>query len=428
VTEAAVTARVPGDKSITHRALILAALADGTSRISGHLDTRSTAAALRALGADIGDLASAEVAVRGVGMSGFRSSRDPLDCGNSGTTARLLLGALAGCEIDAVLDGDPSLRRRPMRRVTDALGAAGASYEELGEPGCLPIRVRGQHPLAGIHVDNARSSAQVKTAMILAGLTGGAPVTVREPARSRDHTERMLRALGVPIVSERGKGGEMVTHLEPGPAPRAFDIAVPGDISSAAFFLGYGALVGPVEVEGVGLNPTRTGALAVLARLGADVRVGVESQEAGEPVGRVRVAPVTAARGTVVTPGEVPTLLDEIPILAIVAARTEGETRFEGVAELRVKESDRIDALVENLHRLGVEARGEPDRLVIRGRKDPLSGEVESFGDHRIAMAFAVLGAVPGCGIRVRGMEDVEISFPAFAGELERVKRELEAK
>ncbi|MEJ2503689.1 MAG: 3-phosphoshikimate 1-carboxyvinyltransferase [Gemmatimonadota bacterium] len=431
MTIPAVTARVPGDKSITHRALLFAALAAGPSRLTGHLDsadTRSTAAALRALGVAVTDLGRREVTVVGRGADGLRSPGERIDCGNSGTTARLLLGLLAGSPVEATLDGDASLRGRPMRRVTGPLGAAGAHFEELGEAGRLPIRVHGGPPLAPIDLDNVRSSAQVKTAMLLAGLTGGAPVVVREPGRSRDLSERMLRAMGVGVVSERAADGAYVTRLDPGDRPRPLDLAVPGDISSAAFFLGYGALAGPVEVHGVGLNPTRTGALDVLERMGADVRVDREGAVAGEPVGRVRVGPGRTLRGTVVAAGEVPTLLDEIPLLAAVAARAEGETRFEGVAELRVKESDRIDAVVTNLARLGVEARAGTDQRVVRGRPGSLEGTAVSRGDHRIAMAFAVLGAVPGNAIRVHGMSDVEISFPTFAGELERVKRELEAR
>ena len=424
---AVVEARVPGDKSITHRALIFGALGDGRSELSGLLDaadTRSTAAALRALGVPVADGSLDRRAIPGVGLQGLQDPLGVLDCGNSGTTARLLLGLMAGAGVTARLDGDASLRRRPMGRVTDPLTAVGAAFDELGERGRLPIRVRGGRSLTAIDADNPRSSAQVKTALLLAGLTAGVPVRVREPGRSRDHTERMLRAMGAPLTSRR-EGDGTVVDLEPCEALAPLRMRVPGDFSSAAFFLALGALRGPVSVAGVGLNPTRTGALRVLERMGAAVSVEPDTEQGGEPVGRVTVGPGTL-EGTLVTPLEVPTLLDEIPVLAAVAARATGETRFEGIAELRVKESDRVQAVGENLAGLGVEHEETRDTLTVKGTRRRLAGVVRSFGDHRIAMAFAVLGAVPGNEVRVEGMEDVAISFPGFVRELERVRRTLE--
>lgn len=425
---APVEVRVPGDKSVTHRAYILAGLADGESRLSGLLDaadTRATRAAMRALGVPMEVLGPTEAVVAGRGVQGLQSPEHALDCGNSGTTARLLLGALAGADVDAVLTGDASLRGRPMRRVTDPLAACGARFEELGEPDRLPIRVRGTPALRPIDMMNARSSAQVKTAMLLAGLTAGVEVRVTESGRPRDHTERMLAAMGAAIETTPGEHGDVVRLRPPARLePRA--LRVPGDISSAAFFLALGALRGAVRVRGVGLNPTRTGALDVLRRMGAEVTTEPAADSAGEPVGDVVAAPGELV-GTVAATEEIPTLLDEIPVLAAVAVRAEGETRFEGVGELRVKETDRVAALARNLQALGVDVDEGPDWLAVRGTDRALSGEVDAFGDHRIAMAFGVLGALPGSEIRIRGTDVVGISYPGFWAELERVKRELEA-
>lgn len=422
-----VEVRVPGDKSITHRALILASLADGVSHIGRPLDsadTRSTAAALRLMGVDVGGFGP-ETTVRGRGLEGWRPPAEALDCGNSGTTARLLLGALAGCPFEARLRGDVSLQARPMRRVTQPLTRAGAVFEELGEDGCLPVRVRGRRPLEPIQHDGPRASAQVKSALLLAGLTGRAEVRVTEPGLSRDHTERMLRAMGAPI-EVRHDGARTAVALAPPRRLEPIELAVPGDLSSAAFFLGVGALLGPVRALHVGLNPTRAGALDVLARMGPTVRIERRDDAGGELVGDVEIEPAEL-RGAVVEAAEVPALLDEIPLLAALAALAEGETRFEGVAELRVKESDRVAAMVANLRALGVAAEDTPDTLVVAGRGRPLRGTVRSFDDHRIAMAFGVLAAVPGNDITIEGREAVGISYPAFWTELQRVTTELAA-
>ena len=428
MTPPPVEVRVPGDKSITHRAYILGALADGESRLAGLLDaadTRSTAGVLRALGVAVEATGPGEAVVTGQGVRGLRSPADALDCGNSGTTARLLLGALAGSDVEAVVTGDASLRGRPMRRVTGPLAECGARFEEEGEPDRLPIRVRGTRALRPIDVVNVRSSAQVKTAMLLAGLAAGVEVRVTEAGRPRDHTERMLAAMGAAIRTTTGAHGDVV-HLDPPAALEPLELVVPGDFSSAAFFLALGALRGGVRVPGVGLNPTRTGALDVMRRMGVEVAGEPGSDRAGEPVGDVAVT-AGSLRGTVVTADEVPTLLDEIPVLAALAARAEGETRFEGVAELRVKETDRVAALARNLEALGVDVEEGPDTLAVRGTDRLMSGTVDAFGDHRIAMAFGVLGAIPGNEIRIRGGGVVGISYPKFWEELERVRRELEA-
>lgn len=421
---------VPGDKSISHRALILAALAEGESRIEGLLDaadTRSTAAALRGLGVAIEEEGDGAVRVRGRGLDGWTRPDAALDCGNSGTTARLLLGALAGCPFEATLTGDASLRSRPMRRVTAPMAAAGAVMEELEAPDRLPIRVRGRRPLSPVAWRSAQASAQVKTALLLAGLTGRAAVEAWEPWRSRDHTERMLRSMGAAVEVEEADDGGSLARLAPPDRLAPLTLAVPGDISSAVYFLALGALHGAVRVRGVGLNPTRTGALGVLARMGGRVAESVTEERGGEPVGDV-VASAGPLAATTVAAHEVPALVDEIPLLAAVAALADGATRFDGVGELRVKESDRLRAMSENLRALGVATEEGPEHLVVHGRAGPLRGRVDAHGDHRIAMAFGVLGAVPGNAIEVTGREAVRISFPSFWRTLDRVRGELAAR
>jgi 3-phosphoshikimate 1-carboxyvinyltransferase len=431
---------VPGDKSITHRALILAALADGESRLSGLLDaadTRATARALRALGVPLSPGTLGEVRVVGRGVGGLEPPAGPLDCGNSGTTARLLFGALAGCPFEATITGDDSLRHRPMRRVTEPLAIAGAAFRELSEPDRLPICVRGERPLRPVAWRSPQASAQVKSALLLAGVTGRTTVQVTEPVRSRDHTERMLQSMGARVrtgVDETSEGGgdrpspaaptDHVVALDPPERLTPLELHVPGDISTAAFFLALGALVGAVRVQGVGLNPGRTGVLRVLERMGAAVSMTVEAHDAGEPVGSVVVAPETL-RGARIARHEVPSLLDEIPVLAILAARADGETRFDGIGELRVKESDRVAALSDNLRRLGVNTEAGPDHLAVAGTVAPLVGSVDARGDHRIAMAFGVLGALEGNRIEVRGGDVVAVSFPAFWQRLDQVREEL---
>ncbi|MEJ2679524.1 MAG: 3-phosphoshikimate 1-carboxyvinyltransferase [Gemmatimonadota bacterium] len=323
----AAVARVPGDKSLSHRVLLFAALARGESRLRGLLDAgdpASTAAALRTLGVDVPSwTAGEEMRIRGVGLRGLRQPSGAIDCGNSGTTARLLLGVLAGQPLTATVTGDTSLRQRPMRRVTSPLGRMGAVVEELDAPDRLPLRIRGGQ-LKPLRYDSPQASAQVKSALLLAGLTAGVEVRVREPALSRDHTERLLRAAGVPVESGMD-GGMPFAALRPVPDIAPLDMDVPGDFSSAAFFIALGLLSRePLRVAHVGLNPTRTGLLSVLGRMGA--RVEAESSAvAGEPAGDVVVTPARL-RGVTVEAPEVPALIDEVPVLAVVAARAEGET------------------------------------------------------------------------------------------------------
>lgn len=409
---------VPGDKSITHRALMLAAAARGESRVIGALtgaDCRSTAQVLRQLGCEVGELAPGrEVRVRGGGLDAWRAPGDPLDCGNSGTTARLMLGLLAGRPLCAALTGDASLRARPMRRVTGPLARMGAAVEELGAADRLPLRICGG-ALEPLSHRSEKASAQVKSALLLAGLSGGVEVEVVEPIRSRDHTERMLRGLGVEVRDGERPDGWAVSLSPPTEPLPPLDVRVPGDPSSAAFLVALALLAdaGELRVAGVGVNPTRTGFLRVLARMRGFVELHDPREEAGEPVADLVVRPARL-RGVEVLPQEVPSLIDEVPVLAVLAARAEGETIIRGAQELRVKESDRIAALVTNLRAVGVEAEELEDGLVVRGSDRRLAGSVRTHGDHRIAMAFGVLAALPGSRIEIDDRACADVSFPGF--------------
>ena len=433
--------RVPGDKSVSQRALILAATAHGESRIRGLLrsaDPVATGRALQALGVEIDALDGPEAApvrVRGRGLRAWRPPAAPLDLANSGTGARLLAGALAAQPLSAVLTGDESLVRRPMERIAEPLRRMGASITYLDQPGRLPFRIRGAALRAISHVSPV-ASAQVKSAVLLAGVGAGTGAEVVEPRRSRDHTERMLSAMGVE-VAEAEREGAWAVRVAPPPSRLApLDMAVPGDFSSAAFFLAWAALVGAdlpaaptsgapgrLVVRSVGLSETRTGLLKALSRMGAVVRVSAETSMGGEPVGDVSVEGRGGLRGIAVGPADVPQMIDELPVLSVLAARAEGVTRITGAGELRVKESDRISALVDNLRRIGVQAHELPDGLEIEGARGPLAGRVRCFGDHRIAMAFGVLGATPGCRIAVDAPAVADVSFPGFWRLLDQVAR-----
>lgn len=414
------TVRVPGDKSISHRALMLGALGSGASRITGLLpsaDVQSTAAMLRALGVAVPDVSPDAMVVEGVGLGGLRASAHDLDGGNSGTTTRLMAGILAASPFASRVIGDASLSTRPMQRVSKPLTAMGARFEFENGDG-LPMTVHGG-ALHGITWRSEHASAQVKSAILLAGLVANVPVEVHEPALTRDHTERMLRGRGIDVRSE----GTIVTFV-PGRPLAAMDTAVPGDPSSATFFAGLAALAtsGEIALENVCTNPSRTGAFAVLERMG--VRLGWEDvrDNGGEPVATLVVAPRRVV-GTVIEPHEVPSLIDELPMLACVGARAVGETRVTGAAELRVKESDRIAAVVQNLRAVGAEADEWPDGFVVQGSDRPLAGRVITHGDHRIAMAFGILGALPGNQIEIDDPDCVRVSYPEFWNDLARAIR-----
>lgn len=420
---------VPGDKSITHRALMLSAVAAGQSRLRGLLageDAQSTAAALRALGVDVPALPpdGSPITVEGLGLKGLRAPAAPLDCGNSGTTARLMLGLLSGCPFSATLTGDASLSARPMRRVTEPLGRMGARFAERGELDRLPIEVTGGE-LQPLDYESPRASAQIKSALLLAGLTARARVRVREPIRSRDHTERMLRAMGGDVVVSMRS--PVTIELRPTSMLEPLDLIVPGDFSSAAFFIALALLrgaddpaSGALRIHSVGVNPTRTGLLDVLGRMGARVFLEHGCDSCGEPMADLLVEP-TALHATEIGAAEIPAMIDEIPVLAVLAARAHGETRITGAAELRVKESDRLAALATNLRAVGVDAEELDDGLVVRGQEGPLAGRIESFGDHRIAMAFGVLAAQAGNAIEVADPDVAAVSYPSFWEDVGRI-------
>lgn len=426
------TIRVPGDKSITQRALILGALADGESRIGAVPrggDPLATARAVAALGVEVRVLDGAgtgPVTIRGPGLRRWTQPAGALDLCNSGTGTRLLSGALAAQPLSVVLRGDASLSQRPMERIAAPLRRMGAGVDFLERPGVLPMRIAGG-ALRSIRHDGKVASAQVKSAILLAGIGAGVPVEVREPHRSRDHSERMLEAMGAE-VAEGWRGDAWSVRLADPPARLdPLDMDIPGDFSSAAFFIAWAALARrrPVTIRSVGLNPTRTGLLPVLARMGVDVELVPHGAPGGEPAGDLRVAGQgTGLKAIEVGDDEVPGLIDEIPIVAVLASRADGVTRITGAAELRVKESDRLAALAVNLRRIGVAVEEFPDGLEIRGTGKPLSGRVECFQDHRIAMAFGVLGASPGCDLAIDDPGVADVSFPGFWELLARVERQ----
>lgn len=410
--------RVPGDKSVSHRALMFGSLADGTTKVRGILqsaDIESTAGALRALGWPVPAL-SPDMMVEGRGLSQIPTDNSRLDLGNSGTSTRLLMGIVAGYPVTATFTGDTSLSRRPMRRVATPLAEMGAEIEFEGSHDGLPLTVRGGQ-LHALDWKLDTASAQVKSALLMAGITGRVAVVIREPAPTRDHTERMLRAQGAAI----DVGGGIIV-LDPPQRLEPLDITVPGDPSSAAFFACLAALsdAGSITIREVGLNPGRCGFIAVLRRMGARVDIVSRNDAGAEPLGDIVVRPVHLS-ATRIDGDEVPSLIDELPALACVAARAHGETVISGAAELRVKESDRIAAVVANLRNVGVDVDEAPDGMRIRGTREPLTGIAYTHDDHRLAMAFGVLGASAQAEIQIDKPECVNVSYPDFWRDLAHV-------
>jgi len=415
--------RVPGDKSISHRAALFNALGEGEATITNFspgADCGSTLRCLRALGVDV-ERESDRVSVRGAGLRepgsvrgvGLREPGDVLDCGNSGTTMRLLSGVLAGSGVFAVLSGDESLRSRPMGRVVEPLRRAAARIEGRDGGRLPPLVVSPVAGLQGVEHRLNVASAQVKSALLLAGLFADGSTTVVEPAATRDHTERMLRAMGADVAVS----GRSVT-LTPGRALRCLDVEVPGDFSSAAFWLVLGVLhpSAEVRVNNVGLNPTRTGLLNILERMGVSVEIVNVREVAGEPAGDL-VAWSSRLRGTTVGGELVPLAIDEISLVALLGLFAEGETIVKDAAELRTKESDRLAVVAEGLRALGGDVESTDDGW--RVRPSQLSaGRVDSRGDHRMAMLFALAGALGG-GAEIAGAESVSISYPSFWSDLE---------
>jgi 3-phosphoshikimate 1-carboxyvinyltransferase len=402
---------VPGDKSISHRSVLLGAISDGERRISGFgrsNDTESSIAAMRALGAEIREEDVDTLTIRGVGLRGLQEPGEPIDCGNSGTTVRLIAGILVGQEGQFVLTGDESLSRRPMERIAEPLRRMGASVETTD--GHLPMTITAT-PLQAIDYELPVASAQVKSAVLLAGLYAEGRTTVVEPLPTRDHTEHMLAAAGARVSRRPGS-----VSVDPAERIALPDIQVPGDFSSAAPFIVAATLLPGSElvIQNLNLNPRRAGLLVVLERMGARINVFNRRSVGGEPVGdlQIRSAELTA---TAVRPEEVPLLVDELPIFALAAAHARGDSSVTGAEELRVKETDRIEAVTIALRALGIRAEARQDGFRIRGVPSrPRGGVVDSVGDHRIAMLGAVAGVTSREGVQVRGAETVAVSFPGF--------------
>jgi 3-phosphoshikimate 1-carboxyvinyltransferase len=404
---------VAGDKSISHRSVMLGSLAEGVTRVTGFLeaeDALSTLAAFEAMGVRVERPAPGELVIHGVGLHGLKAPAGPLYLGNSGTSMRLLSGLLSGQPFDTVLSGDESLSRRPMKRVTEPLRRMGALVEGT-ESGTAPLHVRGGRTLTGFHYAMPVASAQVKSCLLLAGLYAQGETSVSEPAPTRDHTERMLQGFGYEVRRDGNRvalcGGGKLT---------ACDIDVPADISSAAFFL-VGASIAPgsdITLRHVGINPTRTGVLNILHHMGADIEIHNPRSVGGEPVADLRVR-AARLKGIAIPEELVPLAIDEFPALFVAAACAEGETVLTGAEELRVKESDRIQVMADGLSALGIDARPTPDGMVIRGGTLG-GGRVDSRGDHRIAMSFAIAAPRAGGPIEITDCANVNTSFPGFVG------------
>jgi len=410
--------RVPGDKSISHRAALMGGMAYGETHVSNFLlgeDCLSTLQCLKQLEV-AWERQGTEVWIRGKGMEAWREPSDVLDAGNSGTTSRLMLGVLAGSPFAVTFTGDRSLRSRPMRRVVDPLKQMGAQI--LGRQGgnLFPLTMSGGQ-LQGQTFRTAVASAQVKSAIILAGLRASGETRVEEPTLSRDHTERMLRGFGVEVLSDKN-----VVRVHGGGRLTGQDVSVPGDISSAAFFLVLGSLVGRGELilPNVGVNPTRTGILDVLRAMGADIELLDVSEICGEPRATLRVRPARL-KGIEIGGDIIPRLIDEIPILAVAASLAEGETVIRDAAELRVKETDRIRTVAEGLNALGAKVEELPDGLRIQGQSSLRGGQASSLGDHRLAMAWAIAGMLSKEGVSVEGMAAADVSYPDFLAVIEKV-------
>jgi 3-phosphoshikimate 1-carboxyvinyltransferase len=430
---------LPGDKSISHRALMLATVAEGTSTILGAsdgADVRSTAGVCEALGASISrtpdrDGRNVAYVVSSPGADGLREPAGDLDCGNSGTSLRLFAGILAGLPFRSVLDGDDSLRRRPVARIIEPLRAMGATLEASSDDSLPPLTVRGRHPLVAVDRWTPVPSAQVKSAILLAGLRADGRTTVRERVATRDHTERMLRARGVEVVTESveategGATAQVAVSLEGGRTVAAIDEHVPGDVSAAAFWL-VAAAIHPdadLTIRGVGVNPTRRAIIDLLVAMGADIDetpVAGSSGDAGEPIADLRVRS-SRLRAIDLEPSDVASAIDEIPVLCLAAAIADGTTRIRGASELRHKESDRIAGTAAGLRAIGADMTVDGDDLEIRGGTRLSGAIVDSLDDHRLAMTFAIAGLVAAAQTTVLRPGSVSISYPGFFDDLGRV-------
>lgn len=408
VEDARVT--VPGDKSVSHRALMLGSIANGRTEVSGFLageDCLQTLAAMRALGVNIEQTEATAISIEGVGLGGLRAPAASLDLGNSGTAMRLMAGLMSGQRFDSMLTGDASLTGRPMGRIITPLSQMGAEIESAdGKP---PLRIRGRGELRAIDYELPIASAQVKSAVLLAGLYAKGTTSVTEPAVTRDHTERMLRCMGVKVTTADHR-----ISMEGGQALEGCRVRVPADLSSAAFVILAALLAekADIVIANVGINPTRTGVINILQDMGADISMENRLELGDEPVADIRVRS-SRLLGGAVDPALVSLAIDEFPVLFVAAAAAAGKTVFTGIGELRVKESDRIAAMAEGMRKLGVTVDESPDGAIVHGGGFT-GGTVESFGDHRVAMSLAVAGTVAEGEVVVRDVDAVDTSFPGF--------------
>lgn len=408
---------VPGDKSISHRAVMFGSLAKGTTKITHFLegaDCLSTISCFRKMGIDI-ENNSGEILVHGKGLHGLSAPVDILDVGNSGTTTRLISGILAGQNFVSELTGDDSIQSRPMKRIMTPLLSMGADIASIKGNNCVPLRIAG-HPLKAIHYDSPVASAQVKSCVLLAGMYSDGITSVTEPVLSRNHTEIMLNYFGAQVTSE-----ETTASIAPEPSLFAREITVPGDISSAAYFIAAGLLVPGSEIllKNVGINPTRDGLLRVCKDMGADITLLNVNMD-GEPTADLLVR-TSSLHGTTVGGEIIPTLIDEIPMIAVMAAFAEGTTVIKDAKELKVKESDRILVMAENLSRMGADITPTDDGMIIHGGKPLHGAEIDSYLDHRVAMSFAVAGLLCDGPLSIKGGDCVKISYPEFYEDLYRL-------
>lgn len=414
------TVTVPGDKSISHRAVMFGALSEGTTRVTNFLqgaDCLSTIACFEKLGIPI-ENDPGEILIHGKGLHGLRAPAGPLDTGNSGTTTRLICGILAGQPFSTELNGDASIQTRPMKRIMDPLGQMGAQIESLRGNGCAPLRIRSA-PLHGIHYRSPVASAQVKSCILLAGLYADGPTSVTEPYLSRNHSELMLGNFGASVKSE----GTTAT-IQPNPRLLSQEIRVPGDISSAAYFIAAGLIVPNSEIliKNVGINPTRDGILHVCRDMGADITLLNEDYENGEPTADLLVRH-SSLHGTTVGGALIPTLIDELPVVAALACFAEGTTVIRDARELKVKESNRIDVMVKNLSAMGARITATEDGMIIEGGSALHGAVIDSRLDHRIAMTFAVTALAADGETFIQGADCVRISYPGFYEDLEHLCR-----
>ena len=411
--------RVPGDKSISHRSVMLGSIAEGITTVSGFLksaDCMSTIECFKAMGVEI-ELSGETLRIKGAGLRGLKKPDSVLNTGNSGTTTRLISGILAGQDFECVLDGDSSIRKRPMKRIMEPLALMGADISSIYDNGCAPLKIRGK-ALKGTDYEMPVASAQVKSAILLAGLLAEGETSVKEKIPSRNHTELMLKGFGADIETV----GETI-RLRPGRELKGMELTVPADISSAAYFMGAGLIVpgSDILIKDVGINPTRDGIIRVFKAMGADLEILNERTEAGEKMADIHVRYSHLTSVTIEDP-LIPTLIDELPLIAVVATQAEGTTIIRDAEEMRVKESDRIKLMTEGLKAMGADIEGTGDGFVIKGQSELHGAAIEDEKDHRIAMSFTVASLIAGGEVTLKNPGCVNISYPGFYEDMKKLQ------